>query len=79
MELGVSMYFVLGCVVTLVGILGVIFRRPLVDVAERIFSASGIQVDESRKPALERVYSLGRIFLALAGLATIGFALVSGT
>lgn len=72
------MYFVLGCVVTLVGILGVIFRRPLGGLAARVFSASGLELDESRKPALERVYGLGGIFMALAGIGTIIFALVSG-
>ena len=72
------MYFVLGCVVTLVGILGMIFRRPLGGLAARMFSASGIGVDESRRPAIERVYALGGIFMALAGLVTIVFALVTG-
>jgi hypothetical protein len=72
------MYFVLGCLVTLVGILGMIFRRSLAGLAARMFSAGGVEVDESRRPALERVYGLGGIFMALAGVATIVFALVSG-
>ena len=72
------MYFVFGCLVTFVGILGMIFRRPLAALAVRMFSASGAEGDESREPALERVYGLGGIFMALAGLGTIVFALVSG-
>jgi len=73
-----DMYFVLGCVVTLVGILGTIFRGPLGGLAARMFSASGVGLDESRRPAIERVYALGGIFMALAGLVTIVFALVTG-
>lgn len=63
-----------GIAVALLGVLGVVFRRPLSRLAARIFSASGAS-DGSRLPAVERVYLFGGVFMVIAGGATVFYGL----
>lgn len=73
------MYFVMGCVVTLVGLLGLIFRRPLAVFALKLFSVNGLESAEPDSSRIERIYVLGGSFMILAGIATIAYGLVTET
>lgn len=68
---------ILGCVVALVGVLGIVFRHALAVAAIWLFSASGIDADQSKTPAAERVYLFGGVFMVVAGVATVVYALVT--
>ena len=70
------MYFLMGCIVALVGLLGLVFRRPLAVFASKLFSVTGIEAAES-DPKIERVYLIGGSFMILAGLATIAYGMVT--
>lgn len=69
------MYILLGSIVTLVGVLGLIFRRPLAGMATKIFTMNGISVHASGSSRIERVYVLGGIFMIVAGMATLTYGL----
>ena len=66
---------IFGFVVTLVGLLGIFLRLPLTALAMRLFSVSGIDMDESRVPKIQRLYLCGGVFMVVAGIVTVVFAL----
>lgn len=69
---------VFGIFVFVLGVLGILCRRALANLAMKIFTNGGLEVDPRRLSSIERGYALGGLFMALAGVGTTIFALLTG-
>ena len=70
---------ILGCIATLIGLLGAVFRRKLAALSHRVFAADEAETSTDLDVSLERGFAIGGCVMALAGAVTVVYALVSGS